>query len=98
MDSVFKALADPTRRLLLDSLSEEDNQTLFELGTRLIMRHNVDMSRQAITKHLAVLEHAGLISTVRAGRYKRINLRSQALDQIARWLRKYQSKDNKEQA
>jgi DNA-binding transcriptional ArsR family regulator len=91
MDSVFKALADPTRRLILDTLSEEDNQTLFELRTRLIMEHNVDMSRQAITKHLAILEQVGLVTAARSGRYKQLHLNRQPLSEIAQWLEKYRS-------
>jgi DNA-binding transcriptional ArsR family regulator len=67
---VFKALADPTRRALLDELSERDGQTLFELCTRLTMRHGVGSSRQAISQHLDVLEAAGLVRTAREGRYK----------------------------
>jgi DNA-binding transcriptional ArsR family regulator len=67
---VFKALADPTRRLLLDELSERNGQTLFELCTRLIMKHQVGSTRQAISQHLDVLEAAGLVSTRRDGRYK----------------------------
>ena len=53
---VFKALADPTRRAILDELQERDDQTLFELCTRLISRHGLGSSRQAISQHLDVLE------------------------------------------
>ena len=67
---VFKALADPTRRMILDELTERDGQTLFELCTRLTMKHGVSSSRQAISQHLDVLEAAGLVSTRRDGRYK----------------------------
>jgi len=67
---VFKALADPTRRAILDELQERDDQTLFELCTRLISRHGLASSRQAISQHLDVLEEAGLVSTRREGRYK----------------------------
>lgn len=67
---MFKALADATRRLLLDELAERDGQTLFELCTRLTMRHGVGSSRQAISQHLEVLEAAGLVRTRRDGRYK----------------------------
>jgi uncharacterized protein YndB with AHSA1/START domain/DNA-binding transcriptional ArsR family regulator len=64
MDKVFKALADPTRRRLLDSLRRHDGQTLGRLCGQL------DMARQSATQHLAVLEEANLISTVRRGREK----------------------------
>jgi DNA-binding transcriptional ArsR family regulator len=67
---VFKALADPTRRALLDELQERDDQTLFELCARLINRHGLSSSRQAVSQHLDVLEEAGLVRTRREGRYK----------------------------
>lgn len=70
MGDVFKALADPTRRAILDELTERDGQTLFELCTRLTMKHAVTSSRQAISQHLDVLEGAGLVTTRRDGRYK----------------------------
>ena len=70
MGDVFKALSDPTRRAILDELADRDGQTLFELCTRLTMRHNVGSSRQAISQHLDVLEAAGLVHTRRDGRYK----------------------------
>jgi DNA-binding transcriptional ArsR family regulator len=67
---VFKALADPTRRAILDELQERSGQTLFELCTRLITRHGLSSSRQAVSQHLEVLEDAGLVKTRREGRYK----------------------------
>jgi DNA-binding transcriptional ArsR family regulator len=67
---VFKALADPTRRAILDELVERNGQTLFEICTRLAMRHGLGSSRQAISQHLDVLEAAGLVTTRREGRYK----------------------------
>lgn len=70
MGDVFKALSDPTRRLILDELSARDGQSLFELCTRLTMRHGVGSSRQAISQHLAVLEEAGLVHSRREGRTK----------------------------
>ncbi|MFC4695244.1 ArsR/SmtB family transcription factor [Geodermatophilus arenarius] len=70
MGDVFRALADPTRRALLDELQDRDGQTLFELCTRLIQRHGVGSSRQAVSQHLEVLEQAGLVRTRREGRYK----------------------------
>src|SRR5206468_918599 len=59
-DSLFKALADPTRRAILDELTERNDQTLFEICGRLTMKHGLSSSRQAISQHLAVLEEAGL--------------------------------------
>jgi DNA-binding transcriptional ArsR family regulator len=67
---VFKALADPTRRAILDELTARDGQTLFELCTRLTMKHQLNSTRQAISQHLDVLEDAGLLTTQREGRYK----------------------------
>jgi len=67
---MFLALAAPARRAILDELVERDAQTLFELCARLISRHGLDMSRQAISQHLDVLEAAGLVTTRRDGRHK----------------------------
>jgi DNA-binding transcriptional ArsR family regulator len=67
---VFKALADPTRRAILDELQERNGQTLFELCVRLTTRHGLGSTRQAVSQHLDVLEAAGLVSTRREGRYK----------------------------
>jgi DNA-binding transcriptional ArsR family regulator len=70
MGDVFKALADPTRRAILDELQERGGQTLFELCVRLTSRHGLGSTRQAISQHLDVLEDAGLVVTRREGRYK----------------------------
>jgi DNA-binding transcriptional ArsR family regulator len=67
---VFKALADETRRAILDELTEHDGQTLFEICSRLAMKHGLNSSRQAISQHLDVLEGAGLVITEKQGRYK----------------------------
>lgn len=67
---VFKALADPTRRAILDELADRDGQTLFEICARLTTRHGLSSSRQAISQHLEVLETAGLVRSRREGRYK----------------------------
>jgi DNA-binding transcriptional ArsR family regulator len=88
---VFKALADPTRRKILDELADRDGQTLFEICGRLTMKHKLTSSRQAISQHLDVLEEAGLIETRREGRFKFHHLNSQPLERIAdRWLRRDQ--------
>jgi DNA-binding transcriptional ArsR family regulator len=68
--SVFHALDDETRRLVLDELVVRDGQTLFEICSVLVMRHNVGLTRQAISQHLGVLESAGLVVTTRRGRSK----------------------------
>ena len=87
MDEVFKALADPTRRTILDELTERDGQTLFELCARLATKHQLASSRQAISQHLTVLEEAGLVATRKEGRYKFHDLRTGPLEHMAdRWL------------
>jgi DNA-binding transcriptional ArsR family regulator len=85
MDAVFKALADPVRRELLDSLREQGGQTLGELcGGR-------GMTRQAVTKHLSVLEGANLVATERRGREKLHHLNPVPIQEIAdRWIGKYE--------
>jgi DNA-binding transcriptional ArsR family regulator len=70
MDLLFKALADSTRRTILDELAECDGQTLFELCSRLLLRHHIASTRQAISQHLALLEAANLVTVKRQGRYK----------------------------
>lgn len=83
---VFLALADPTRRALLDELQAHDGQTLFELCTRLASTHGVGSSRQAISQHLGVLEDAGLVRTRREGRFKFHHVDTGPLRQISdRW-------------
>jgi DNA-binding transcriptional ArsR family regulator len=67
---VFHALAAPARRAILDELHDRDGQTLFELCSRLTMKHQLGLSRQAISQHLEVLEAAGLVSSRREGRCK----------------------------
>lgn len=85
MDRVFKALADPSRRLLLDRLYAENGQTLGQLCEHL------DMSRQAVTKHLKVLEEATLVVTLWRGREKRHYLNPVPIHEIAdRWIGKYE--------
>ena len=86
MSDVYRALADPTRRAILDELSERDSQTLFELCARLAAKHGLGSSRQAISQHLDVLESAGLVRTRREGRYKFHHLDTTPLETIReRW-------------
>jgi DNA-binding transcriptional ArsR family regulator len=86
ISDVFHALAAPARRAILDELHERDGQTLFELCSRLTMKHGLGLSRQAISQHLDVLESAGLVSTRREGRYKFHDLDPTPLRAIAeRW-------------
>jgi DNA-binding transcriptional ArsR family regulator len=84
---VFKALADPTRRVILDELAERSGQTLFEICARLASRHQLGMSRQAVSQHLDVLEQAGLVETRRDGRFKFHDLQPAPLETLTdRWL------------
>jgi DNA-binding transcriptional ArsR family regulator len=84
---VFKALADPTRRAVLDELAERDEQTLFELCGRLAAKHAVASSRQALSQHIDVLVDAGLVVTRREGRYRFHTLDSRPLEHLVdRWL------------
>jgi DNA-binding transcriptional ArsR family regulator len=83
---IWKALADPTRRRILDELTERDGQTLFELCSRLTMKYGLGSSRQAVSQHLDVLEGAGLVRSRRAGRYKFHHLLTGPLDRLTdRW-------------
>lgn len=84
-DKVFKALADPTRRKLLDLLSERNGQTLGQLC------ENLDMARQSATQHLGILEAANLVSTVKRGREKRHFINPVPLYEVyERWVRKFE--------
>jgi len=85
MDLVFRALADDSRRALLDSLCAHSGQTLNELCAGL------DMTRQAVSKHLAILEDANLVATVKRGREKLHYLNPVPIAEIAnRWIRKFE--------
>ena len=85
MDLVFKALADPSRRDLLDRLRANNGQTLGQLCERL------DMTRQAVSKHLGLLEEANLVATVKRGREKLHYLNPVPIHEIAeRWIGKFE--------
>lgn len=87
MADVFKALADPTRRTIIDELADRDGQTLFEICSRLTMKHGLGSTRQAISQHLDILEAAGLVVVRREGRYKFHHLDTAPLQRaVARWL------------
>ncbi len=85
MDEVFRALADGSRRELLDRLRAENGQTLGDLCERL------DMTRQAVSKHLGILEEANLIATVKRGREKLHYLNPVPIHEIGeRWIGKFE--------
>ncbi len=80
VDHVLAAIADPTRRRLLDVLAAR------EPASATILAKELPVSRQAVVKHLAVLQSAGLVSGGRAGREVRYSVRPQSLDATARWM------------
>lgn len=89
-DAVFRALADPSRRELLDRLRAENGQTLNELCASLA-KSGVRMTRQAVSKHLAVLEEANLVATIKRGREKLHYLNPVPIHDIAeRWIGKFE--------
>ena len=85
-DEVYRAIADPTRRAILDELVDRDGQSLFEICARLTMKHGLGSTRQAVSQHLDVLEQAGLVTVRRDGRFKFHHLDTRPLAQIGeRW-------------
>ena len=93
-DAVFRALADPTRRKILDELAERDGQTLFEICSRLTMKYQLGSSRQAISQHLEVLTGAGLVTSHREGRYKFHYIDTSPLERLTDRWRKRETKEN----
>lgn len=86
-DAIFKALADENRRLILDELSESNEMTLYELNARLIMKHNLSISRQGIAKHLTLLEDAGLVLSKKEGKYRVLQFNKEPLKNLLdKWL------------
>ncbi len=89
MDDIFRAIADPTRRAILDELVDRDGQSLFEICARLTMKHGINSSRQAVSQHLEVLEMAGLVESRKEGRFKFHWFNGEPLKAIAdRWSTK----------
>lgn len=86
-DAIFKALSDTNRRIILDELSERNEMTLYELTARLIMKHNLTISRQGIAKHLSLLEDAGLVQSKRKGKYRVLFFNNEPLkDLLKGWI------------
>lgn len=84
MGDVYKAIADPARRMILDGLTQRENQTLFEICTRLT--ESRPMSRQAVSQHIAVLQDAGLVTVRKEGRSNLHNINPAPLSEIVtRW-------------
>jgi len=95
-EGAFQAIADPTRRLILDELTKRDDQTLYELCVRMLTDHGVDMTRQGIEKHLAVLENAHLVVSERRGKFKVLRLDAGPLRQdVEPWVRRLTATETK---
>lgn len=87
---IFRALADTTRRRIIDELSRRERQSLFELYTRVVMQHGIGQSRQAFSRHLSVLEEAGIIEVEWKGTTKLHTLNTEPIARLRRgWLSKY---------
>ncbi|MCA1060361.1 helix-turn-helix domain-containing protein [Rossellomorea aquimaris] len=86
-DVIFKALSDSTRRLILDELSDRNELTLYELTARLVMKHDLSITRQGITKHLNLLEEAGLVLSQRKGKYRVLTFNKEPLTNLLKgWV------------
>ena len=97
MDDAFRAIADPTRRALIEELHERNDQSLFELCARLMTGRETTVTRQAVSKHIAVLEEAGLISVRKLGRTNIHHLDTSRLADVAVWIRTNAVTNTKEQ-
>ena len=86
MDDTVKAIADPTRRALIEELHERNDQSLFELCVRLMTGRGFDVSRQAVSKHIAVLEEAGQLSVRKLGRTNIHHLDTARFAEVIAWL------------
>jgi len=85
-EDVFRAIGVGIRRQLLDELAERDGQTLYELHARMTMKHGASLTRQALTRHLKVLEDAGLLTTEWRWRSKLHFLEPEALGEAKAWI------------
>ncbi len=93
LDGMFRALADPTRRVILDELAEREEQPLFEICVRLMEGRGMSLTRQAVSKHLAVLEDADLVEVRWEGRTKLHSGKLSAhLPRLVGWLERHAQK------
>ena len=91
LDAMFHALADTTRRVILDELAKRDDQPLFEICVRLVEGHGMSLTRQAVSKHLTVLENADLVDVRWEGRTKLHSGKLSAhLPRLIEWLNKHE--------
>ena len=89
MEDIFEALSAPARRAILDELCERDDQTLFEICGRLVTKHGIGLTRQAVSQHLLVLEAVGLVQSRREGRCKFHSINTKPLDvMLRRWKKR----------
>ena len=94
--NVIQALADSTRRTILEELSVRDNQSLFEILARLVEKHQLSITRQAVSKHLKVLEETGLIETAWSGRTKlHTSCVSDSKELLIHWLEEIVPKEKR---
>jgi DNA-binding transcriptional ArsR family regulator len=95
---VLQAFADSTRRTILEELSLRDDQSLFEIMARLVEKHQLSITRQAISKHLKILEDAELIETAWSGRTKlHTSCIANHTAMLTRWLEDVTPKENRSQ-
>jgi DNA-binding transcriptional ArsR family regulator len=93
LDATFHALADPTRRAIVEELAKRDDQPLFEIYVRLVEDRGVNLTRQAVSKHLRVLEDADLVGVRWEGRTKLHSSRlSEQLPRLMEWLNKHEQR------
>ncbi|OMH31215.1 helix-turn-helix transcriptional regulator [Tersicoccus sp. Bi-70] len=86
MDDGFAAISHPARRALIGELAERNDQTLFELTVRLLERHGLALTRQAVAKHVGVLREAGVLTVTTRGRTTIHHLHAEALTPVRDWL------------
>jgi DNA-binding transcriptional ArsR family regulator len=97
VDEVFGALSDSTRRIIVEELAERDGQSLFEICGRLAMRHGIGSSRQTITRHIDVLEKAGVVRVERSGRSRLHFLQEESLEPLQTWIAKHSDRAKREE-
>ena len=83
---MFKAMADPVRRAIVEDLAARNDRTLFDICVRLITERNMAMSRQAVSKHIAMLREAGLVTATTVGRTTVHHLDTDVLSEARRWI------------
>ncbi len=94
LSDIFRALADSTRRTIVEELKDRNDQSLFELHTKVLTKHGVSLTRQGFSRHLSTLEGAGIIETRWEGATKLHSLKRDVLTNLtSRWLRKIEEEE-----